>query len=101
MAEQEFYTAIGTDIEAAVQSQMFGKSCFKLNGKAFICFFQNSIVCKLTGIIHQDALNLEGSILFDPSGKKRPMKEWVQIPYAHKEQWKHFALEALKYVAGQ
>lgn len=100
MTEQDLYIAIGQETEGAVQSQMFGKPCFKINGKAFICFFENSIVCKLTGIKHQEALNLEGSVLFDPSGKKRPMKEWVQIPYSHKEQWKSFADVAYHYVAG-
>jgi len=100
MTEQDLYTVIGQETEGAVQSQMFGKPCFKIKGKAFICFFENSIVCKLTGTKHQEALNLEGSVLFDPSGKKRPMKEWVQIPYAHNAQWKSFADEACHYVRG-
>lgn len=38
------------------------------------------MVFKLTGGIHQEALSLDGSQLFDPSGKKRRMKEWVQVP---------------------
>jgi len=37
------------------------------------------MVFKLTDKIHADALSLDGSELFDPSGKKRPMKEWVQV----------------------
>lgn len=54
---------------------MFGKPCFKVNKKAFICFFQNEMVFKLFGEVHKDALSLDGSQLFDPSGKNRPMKE--------------------------
>ena len=96
--EEELYISIGQSLENAVQSQMFGKPCFKINKKAFACFFQNEMVFKLTGECHGDALSLDGSQLFDPSGKKRPMKEWVQVPYDYHNEWKRFAEEALKYV---
>lgn len=38
--EQELYIQIGEKLKGAEQSQMFGKPCFKINGKTFICFFQ-------------------------------------------------------------
>lgn len=97
--EQEFYISIGQDINDSEQSQMFGKPCFKINGKAFICFFQNEMVFKLTGETHSDALSLDASQLFDPSGKKRPMKEWVQVSYHYKENWADFAKSASEYVS--
>ena len=84
--EEIHYTSIGQKIKDAEQSQMFGKPCFKINGKAFICFFQNQMVFKLTGDTHSEALSLDGSQLFDPSGKKRPMKEWVQVNFYYKDQ---------------
>lgn len=99
--EQKLYITIGQKLKDAEQSQMFGKPCFKINGKAFICFFQNEMVFKLTGDTHSEALSLDGSQLFDPSGKKRPMKEWVQISYAYNDKWKKFAKEAMKYVDGK
>ena len=67
--EETFYIAIGQKIKDAEQSQMFGKPCFKINGKAFVCFFQNEMVFKLTGDTHEEALSLDGSQLF---GNKRP-----------------------------
>ena len=73
--EEKLYLTIGQKLKDAEQSQMFGKPCFKINGKAFICFFKNEMVFKLTGNAHSDALALDGSKLFAPSGKKRPMKE--------------------------
>ena len=97
-AEEATYISIGQALEGAVQSQMFGKPCFKVNGKAFICFFQNEMVFKLTGETHCEALSFDGSQLFDPSGKKRPMKEWVQVPFDYKDKWGSYAKEALKYV---
>lgn len=96
--EEALYTEIGTKTKDAVQSQMFGKPCFKVNGKAFICFFEDSMVFKLSGDQHKDALSLDGSKLFDPSGKKRPMKEWVQVPFDYADKWKKFAKASFDYV---
>jgi hypothetical protein len=96
--EEKLYTDIGQKIKDAEQSQMFGKPCFKINGKAFICFFQNEMVFKLSGNDHKTALGLEGSQLFDPSGKKRPMKEWVQVSADHSDKWKKLAKAAHDYV---
>ncbi|MFL5752341.1 MAG: hypothetical protein ACJ76F_02965 [Bacteroidia bacterium] len=78
-------------------SQMFGKPCIKVNGKAFACFFEDEMVFKLGGDHHKKALDLKGSKLFDPSGKGRAMKEWVQVKASHKKEWKELAAEALNY----
>ncbi|WP_343605933.1 hypothetical protein [Fluviicola sp.] len=98
--EQELYTEIGQKLNDAEQSQMFGKPCFKIHGKAFMCFYEKAVVFKLSGEIHQEALSLDGTQLFDPSGK-RPMKEWVQVPFEYSSQWELFAREAMNYVAGK
>lgn len=96
--EESQYFAVGHAFKEAEQSHLFGKPCFKINGKAFICFFENCMVFKLTGDEHAEALSLDGSVLFDPSGKKRPMKEWVQVPFSYHAQWNRFADAALTYV---
>ena len=96
--EQEFYIQTGNQIEGSIESQMFGKPCFKINKKAFVCYFQESMVFKLEGGEHSKALNLEGAKLFDPSGKGRPMKAWVQVPFSHKETWSSFAKAAAEFV---
>src|SRR5690349_14661245 len=96
--EELLYVATGKEIKDAEQSQMFGKPCFKINGKAFIAFFQNEMVFKLTADAHREALSLKGSQLFDPSGKGRAMKEWVQVPFVHKKSWPAFAKAAYQYV---
>jgi hypothetical protein len=95
--EESLYLSIGQSIHDTVQSQMFGKPCFKTGGKAFICFFQNEMVFKLMGDMHKQAISLSGSRLFDPSGKERPMKEWVQVSCNHKDEWQKFAEASLKY----
>ncbi len=99
-SEETLFISIGQQLEHTEQGQLFGKPCFKVHGKAFICFFQNEMVFKLTGNARTEALDLEGAQLFDPSGKKRPMKEWIQLSAQHKDSWPGFAEEALKYVLG-
>ena len=97
--EEELYLASGRNLDGAQESQMFGKPCFKINAKAFISFFEDCLVCKLAGDDHKKALALEGAKLFDPSGKNRAMKEWVQVPFKHKLKWKKLAEAAYHYVS--
>jgi len=98
--EKEYYLEVGNSFDNAQESQMFGKACFKINKKAFVSFFENEMVfkLKLNSEIHQEALSLDGSKLFDPSGKNRPMKEWVQVPFDYKNKWQGFAESAYEYV---
>ena len=96
--EEKFYTEVSLNIKGAEQSQMFGKPCFKINGKAFICLFENCMVFKLNGNEHKEALALDGAKLFDPSNKGREMKEWVQVPFDYSTKWKQFAKGAYNYV---
>ena len=99
--EEILYLEIGRGLKGAEESQMFGKPCFKINGKAFMSLFEDELVFKLNGEIHTEALSLDGSKLFDPSKKNRPMKEWIQVPFHYKNKWKQFAIEAMKYVGGK
>ena len=96
--EEALFISIGQQQEGAEAGQLFGKPCFNIYGKAFICFFTNEMVFKLTGTIRTDALQLEGSGLFDPSGKNRPMNDWIQVAASHSDQWPALAVEALQYV---
>jgi len=59
------------------------------------------MVFKLTGEKHSEALSLDGSQLFDPSKKGRPMKEWVQVSFDYQEKWKGFAEAAGEYVGSK
>jgi len=101
MSEEEaYFNRVGEAINGGQKSQMFGKPCYKIGKKAFVCFFEHSMVFKLSGEVHKMAMSLEGVHLFDPSGKSRPMKEWVQVPFESKDKWVEFAKEAADYVAG-
>ena len=98
-AESEsVYLDAGRKLKGSEESQMFGKPCFKVEGKAFMSLFNDCVVFKLTGKTHEEAMKLKGSKLFDPSGTGRAMKEWVQVPMANRSKFDELAKEAMKYV---
>jgi hypothetical protein len=77
---------------------MFGKSALKDQaGKAFACLLDGEVAFRLgrDSPAHAAALGLAGAHLFDPSGKDRPMKDWVSVPPAHAGRWPEFAELAL------
>ena len=78
---------------------LFGMPCLKASGKAVIGSFDNGVVFKLAGDAHTEALALSGSVLFDPSGKGRPMKAWVVVSSEHEDQWPGFAAGAISAVS--
>ena len=80
--------------------QMFGKPCLKVGGKAFAAQHKEAVVFKLTGTEHARAVALPGAALWDPSGKGRPMKEWVALPARCNESFAALAAAAQLYVAG-
>jgi hypothetical protein len=67
--------------------------CLTVEGTAFAGSFDGGAVFKLQGPVHSEALALDGSVLFDPSGK-RPMKQWVVVPAAHEHDWPRLARTA-------
>ena len=101
MTKEEYYHLAASKVTDSEKSQFFGKPCYKINGKAFCSFFQEEMVFKLTADSHHEAISLDGSQLFDPSGKKRPMKEWVQVSFEHSDMWEKFALAAAEYVGSK
>ena len=100
-AEKQFeqLTKHLTEIKDVVLSQMFGKQCLKVKGKAFLALHRKSLVFKLSGDAHKKALSQKGAVLWDPSGKGRPMKEWIAIPTDNLSNAQVFANHALGYVA--
>ncbi len=78
--------------------QMFGKPCLKVKGKAFLAHHLETVVFKLAGSARETALATAGAMLWDPSGKGRPMREWVAVPAAGSRNFEDFAHAALDYV---
>jgi hypothetical protein len=83
-------------------SQMMGMPCIKAGGKMVIGYESSGeMVFKLTDEAeHEQALGLGGAKLFDPSGRGKPFKEWVQVPFAHESKWPGLADTAIRLRAG-
>src|SRR6266571_1222908 len=82
--------------------QMMGMPCIKSGGKMVIGYESSGeMVFKLPDEAeHGKALGLDGAKLFDPSGRGKPFKEWVQVPFAHAGDWAELADTALRLRAG-
>jgi len=83
-------------------TQMMGMPCIKAGGKMVIGYESSGeMVFKLPEPkAHEAALALNGAKLFDPSGRGKPFKEWVQVPATHESQWPDLAQSAVKLRAG-
>lgn len=97
------FLQIGSQFEAEYSTtvgQMFGKPCLKIDGKAFAAFFQEQMVFKLGKEHITDFKAIySGSVNWDPSGKGRPMKDWLQVPNEFKADWEKLAFQAKLLVA--
>ncbi len=92
----EIADELATRDPAVALGKMFGMPCVKRNGKAGIGFYKGEMVIKLPDETHrQEALALQGAQLFDPMGG-RPMREWVQVPATHADEWPTLAALAIK-----
>src|SRR5438874_4480153 len=97
------YDEIADDLVArnpdAQLGQMMGMPCVKVGGKLIAGYAASAeaMVFKLPDAASRErALALVGAELFDPSGRGRPMKEWVQVPLAHEQDWPDLAEQALR-----
>ncbi len=88
------------DVDGVVAGQMFGKACLKVGGKAFMAQHGATVVFKLPEAERDKALAQPGAVLWDPSGKGRPMKEWVALTVASKGSFKKFSTAAMAHVQG-
>jgi TfoX N-terminal domain len=93
------FEQIATDLSEEVGAQrvkMMGMPSLKHDGKMFLGVWADDMVFKLAGESHGQAIALEGTRLFDPSGQGRPMKAWVAIPPRHKSDWAALARQAFE-----
>jgi hypothetical protein len=98
---EEYFMELTNEIPDVKPGKMFGALCMKAqNGKSAVMFWRDNIVVKLHGNSLDEALSLEGTQLFEPM-EGRLMREWVQIPFIHKDKWKSFALISANIVSSQ
>ncbi|GAB5416569.1 MAG: hypothetical protein Crog4KO_33930 [Crocinitomicaceae bacterium] len=99
MSPHESYIEIGTLLgtsDTVVMGQMFGKESLKFQNKAFAAFHQESMVFRLGA---QQIASIQATYPtaenWDPSGKNRPMKDWLLVPSQFQSDWMALAQKAL------
>lgn len=78
------------------RSRMFGFDSITVMRKTFALLDGDSMVFKLSGDAHVQALEMDGAVLWNPFGHQK--KEWVQIPFRHSSEWEQYAEAARSYV---
>ena len=84
----------------AETGMMFGHPALKLDGTVFACEFYGTMAFKLgrETSVHGEALLLPGAVLFDPSRRDQPFRDWVEVPASSSEEWPMLAQAALDHV---
>jgi hypothetical protein len=106
MTPRARYDEIADDLAArdpnVELSQMMGMPCIKSGGKMVIGYESSGeMVFKLPDEAeHGKVMAMDGAKLFDPSGRGKPFKEWVQVPFAHASEWAGLAETAIRLRAG-
>jgi hypothetical protein len=89
--------AVAGDVQRAL---WFGAPAAKVGGKIFVALRRGALIARL-GADEVDHRVLAGDgVRFDPSGKGRAMKDWLESNAEHAE-WTELALGALAFTAGK
>ncbi len=99
MALTDFEALTGKKPDLKV-GQMFGKPSLLVGKKAIGWWLDPDVALKLPAGPREEALALKGAHEYD-AGNGRPMREWIVIPQAFKDQWPRFAEAAYKYLTGK
>jgi hypothetical protein len=95
---ENYFKQLASEIPGVKEGKVFGTECITIpNGKSAAMLWKDNIVVKLKGEHLKEAMSLDGTKQFEPM-EGRPMKEWIQIPFEHKDKWKKFALISVESV---
>ena len=76
-----------SDRPEVTRGKLFGHPCLSVQGKAFLVRCHDDLVFKLGRARATVLLEAHGELkLFDPSGKGRAMRDWVQAPVSFSDE---------------
>jgi hypothetical protein len=89
--------AVAGDVERAV---WFGAPAAKIEGKIFLALWRGALIARI-GAEEVDHRVIAGDgVRFDPSGKGKAMKDWLESNAEHAE-WTELALSAIAFTASK
>lgn len=89
--------AVAGDVE---RCRWFGTPAAKVEGRIFVALWRGRLVARI-GAEEVDArVAAGGGERFDPSGKGRAMKDWLEAD-AEPGEWPELALSAIAFTAGE
>ena len=95
---ENFFKHLAAEIPDVKEGRIFGTDCITThNGKPAAMFWKDNVVVKLKGEHLKEAMSLDGSKQFEPMEGK-PLREWIQIPFEHKDKWKKYVLLSIELV---
>jgi hypothetical protein len=89
--------AVAGDVQRTV---WFGTPAAKVEGKIFIALWHGTLVARLGADEVDHRVASGDGVRFDPSGKGRAMKDWLESN-AEQGEWTELALGALAFTAGR
>lgn len=89
--------AVAGDVERAV---WFGTPAAKIEGKIFLALWRGALVARIGADEVNHRVLAGDGVRFDPSGKGKAMKDWLETNAEHDE-WTELALAAIAFTAGQ
>ncbi len=84
------FLALLDELPEARKGSMFGYPSLNIGRKPFVFWHADTndhVAFKLPPELHPDLLARDGFSLFDPAGKGKPMKAWIQVPSSASDEW--------------
>jgi hypothetical protein len=102
---EAYFHELATELAQSLSAQgevergeFFGYPALTVAGKTFVVLHDESLAFKLSEEQYRAAMALPETVLWDPSGKHRPMVGWVQVPSSGRVYWGGLMRSAMQYV---
>jgi len=85
-------------VPQVITSTRLGRHQLLLNGKMFATYSVDNMSFKLKGEVLAEAFKIRNAIIWNPTNKKNPSRNWVQISSNQRKHWLKLAIDAAGFV---
>jgi hypothetical protein len=79
-------------------SEDFDLPSLRYKGKPFICLDRQKLILRLPPDAFDEALDIPGTLYFNPNEADKPKEGWIQVPWRQREHWDRLANIAAAYM---